>query len=66
MVTGMNAAEVAVVSKATDISDSLSQRKPVSDQLGTVEVAERDYIIAESPDCRNFHLSSETVSSAGT
>lgn len=58
----MNAAEVAVVSKATDISDSLAQRKPVSDKLGLVEVAERDYIIAEFPDRRNFHLSSETVS----
>lgn len=58
----MNAAEVAVVSKATDISDSLARRKPVSDQLGSVVVAERDYIIAEFPDCRNVLLSSKTVS----
>ncbi len=58
----MNATEVAVVSKATDISDSLARRKPVSDQLGTVEVVEKDYIIAEFPDCRHFLLSSKTVS----
>lgn len=42
---------MAVVSKATDISDSLARRKPVSDQLGSAEVAERDYIIAEMVSC---------------
>lgn len=52
----MNAAEVAVVSKATDISDSLARRKPVSDQLGSVEVVEKDYIIAEFPDCIKSHV----------